>query len=181
MTTNFRLTDGLVNTRALIGFSREVLLPLSIVGVSFPTLANNWDDRNRLAAEVWRTVDEYYIDRTFNNQDWFKIRQSLVRTHYSDDQELFSAIKTSLSKLGDRYTRFLTPTQYEALYRLTQSEFVGIGAELASNDHDEVVVQSVSENSPAAEASFRAGDVLMEVNGISVAGLSEDSVLELFR
>ena len=38
-----------------------------------------WTDRNRLAAETWRTVDENFLDRTFNGQDWLKLRMNVVK------------------------------------------------------------------------------------------------------
>lgn len=34
---------------------------------------------NKVVAEAWTIVDATYVDRTFNNQDWFKIRQDLVK------------------------------------------------------------------------------------------------------
>ena len=36
----------------------------------------------KFAAEAWRTVDSTYLDRTFNGQDWFQIRQDLVQKKY---------------------------------------------------------------------------------------------------
>jgi len=57
----------------------------------FPYVAiaeDNWDDRNRLTAEVWRAIDEMYYDRTFNKQDWFKLRQDLVKRKFKDDAEV---------------------------------------------------------------------------------------------
>lgn len=49
---------------------------------------DQWDDRNRLAAELWRTVDEIYYDRSFNGNDWFAIRQSIVKKSYKNDEEV---------------------------------------------------------------------------------------------
>ena len=73
--------------------------------------AMEWTDRNRLAAETWRTVDDIYLDRTFNGQDWFKLRQDAVKRSYSSDEEVYKSLQTMLNKLGDKYTRYLTPAQ----------------------------------------------------------------------
>jgi hypothetical protein len=32
-----------------------------------------------VVAEAWSVVDATYVDRTFNNNDWFKIRQDVVK------------------------------------------------------------------------------------------------------
>ena len=65
-----------------------------------PSFADDWTDYNRLASETWRTVDELFLDRTFNNQDWFGIRQKLVKQTYSSNKEVYEALQNSLSKLG---------------------------------------------------------------------------------
>ena len=100
--------------------------------VSFqpPALAEEWTDRNRLAAEAWRAVDEIYYDRTFSGNDWFKLRQEIVKKDYKTDEEVYKNIATMLTKLGDKYTRFLAPAQYTALMNSAQGELTGVGLEL---------------------------------------------------
>ena len=75
--------------------------------LSLPVIADSssWTDRNRLAAETWRAVDEGYLDRTFGGQDWFKLRQEVVKKNYKSDEELYQSLTTMVSKLGDKYTR----------------------------------------------------------------------------
>lgn len=146
-----------------------------------PVAALAWDDRNRLIAEVWRTVDEYYVDRSFNGNNWFELRQQAIKRQYRTDEEAFAAIKEMLSPLGDKYTRFLTPSQYDALYRLTQAEVLGIGIEIGADPAGQVILQYITESSPAFEAGFQSGDVLLAVNGFDVSSKSEDDVAEVFR
>ena len=43
---------------------------------------DQWTDRNRLAADAWRAVDEIYYDRTFGGNDWFQLRQDIVKKSY---------------------------------------------------------------------------------------------------
>ena len=95
-----------------------------------PTMAEDWTDRNRLAAEAWRAVDEIYYDRTFNGNDWFKLRQEIVKKDYKTDEEVYKNIASMLTKLGDKYTRFLAPAQYTALMNSAQGELTGVGLEL---------------------------------------------------
>ena len=95
-----------------------------------PAFAEEWTDKNRLAAEAWRAVDEIYYDRTFNGNDWFKLRQEIVKTDYKTDEEVYTKISAMLTKLGDKYTRFLAPAQYTALMNSAQGELTGVGLEL---------------------------------------------------
>ena len=84
-----------------------------------------WTDRNRLAAETWRSVDEIFYDRTFNGQDWFKLRQQLVKKDFKTDEEVYDGIQKMLDMLGDKYTRYLTPAKYDALVNSAQGELTG--------------------------------------------------------
>ena len=65
-------------------------LAFSYFSSSVPVYGLDWTDRNRLAAEVWRSVDESFYDRTFNGNDWFKLRQDLVKKEYKSDEEVQS-------------------------------------------------------------------------------------------
>ena len=101
-----------------------------LVSSKSPVMAGDWNDQNRLAAEAWRAVDEIYYDRTFNGNDWFKLRQEIVKKDYKSDEEVYKNIASMLTKLGDKYTRFLAPAQYTALMNSAQGELTGVGLEL---------------------------------------------------
>jgi hypothetical protein len=64
--------------KSKVGALAPVLLGLSLgLGHVTGASAKDWDNRNRLAASTWRFVDQLYVDRTFNNLDWFKLRQGM--------------------------------------------------------------------------------------------------------
>lgn len=76
-----------------------------------------------------------------------------------------------LKKLGDKYTRFITPTKYEALRNsivgVKGEDVSGIGVTL-SNDKDSGRVKIVDtiEQSPAAETGLKRNSLVAEVNKI---------------
>ena len=157
----------------------SLLVPCSFMGAS---LAAEWTDRNRLAAETWRVVDEAYVDRTFNGKDWFKLRQELVKRDFKSDEELFVALKSMLSNLGDPYTRYLPPAQYSALINSAVGELTGVGLELLANvDDGSVRVVNVADGSPAIGSGILPGDVLLNVDGSPTEGLSPEEVASLIR
>ena len=147
-----------------------------------PVHAADWSDRNRLAAETWRTVDESYVDRTFNGMDWFKLRQGVVKREYKTDEAVYVAIRDMLANLGDPYTRYLPPAQYTALINSAVGELTGVGLELTTNAEDgSVRVVNVADGSPAIGSGILPGDVLVNVDGTPTAGLSAEEVAALIR
>jgi hypothetical protein len=70
----------------------------------------------KIVAQTWSIVDATFVDRTFNNNDWFKIRQNLIKRDYLDNDAAYKAIQEEMLKpLGDQYTRFIDPVKYAAL------------------------------------------------------------------
>ena len=69
-----------------------------------------------MVAQVWSVVDQGFVDRTFNNNDWMKLRQKAVKRDFASRDEAYEVITNELLKpLGDQYTRFIDPVKYEAL------------------------------------------------------------------
>eukprot|EP01039_Chlorochromonas_danica_P007141 gene7141-7894_t len=165
---------------------RRVVPTLTIAG-SFllgnvaPSTAGEWNDRNRLAAETWRTVDQLYMDRTFNGQDWFHLRQSIVKKTYDSDEAVYTAIKEMLNKLGDKYTRYLPPSQYETLMGSAQGQLIGIGVELGTREDGKIEILRVESDSPAEKSGLRHGDILVKVDGNNALQLSAEQVGALLR
>lgn len=145
--------------------------------------AQEWTDRNRLAAETWRAVDDLYIDRTFGGIDWYKLRQQVVKKSYKSDDELFKTLQEMVAKLGDKYTRYLSPVQYEALLNSAKGELIGIGVELVTADAGVggTMVARTEDGSPAQAAGMKRGDVIVNVDGSDAQGLSPEEVASLLR
>ena len=89
------------------------------------------------------------------------------------------------AKLGDKYTRFLPPAQYNALLNSAQGQLIGLGLELeqaldgAGNPY--TVVARVEEDSPAKEAGFMQGDVVIDVDGQNTEHSSPEETAALMR
>jgi hypothetical protein len=69
-----------------------------------------------LYLEAWRAVDRAYVDKGFNGQSWFRVREeALKKVPMANREETYSAIRQLLASLDDPFTRFLEPGQYAAL------------------------------------------------------------------
>lgn len=76
-----------------------------------------------------------------------------------------SAIKGYVKGLGDDYTEYLTKSEYEELLVNVTGDFVGIGIYMTKDNNGNVIVVAPIDDSPAAEADLRTGDIISKVNG----------------
>ena len=69
-------------------------LPLAVLLISAATFSLPekssavLSNEQRVVAEAWSIVDATFVDRTFNNNDWLKIRQTLVKRQYNSRDEV---------------------------------------------------------------------------------------------
>lgn len=79
------------------------------------------------------------------------------------------SLEGAVSKLHDRFSRYLDPKDYRRFRDLSNGEFSGVGIE-AAEDPRGVRVGRVFAKSPAAKAKIKTGDVIVAVNGRSIVG-----------
>jgi len=105
-------------------------------------------------------------------QAWDIIFQDYVDKDQLDAEALAQgAVRGMVEALDDPYTAYLDSTAYELSQRSLEGKFEGIGAHVAAQDGKVVIIAPIAD-SPAEKAGIRAGDVILEVDGQSVAGMS---------
>jgi carboxyl-terminal processing protease len=108
---------------------------------------------------------------------------SLVHERYVrdvPDQELVNeSLKGMISGL-DPHSAYMDPKEYREFTSNTRGEFGGIGAEL-TRDGGRVKVIAPIEDTPAARAGIRPGDIIERVDGKAVDGLDLNDVVERIR
>jgi carboxyl-terminal processing protease len=119
----------------------------------------------KFAAEAWRTVDSTYLDRSFNGVDWFQMRETLVNKKYKTPAEAQDAVAEMISKLGDKYTRYLPPAKYQSMVDTATGTLAGVGVEIATSKDGIVMVSDVEPNSPALKAGLLPNDLFVEGDG----------------
>lgn len=170
---NQRMTTTTQTNRNNIATTMASLaLAMSLCFVPFtsqPAHASGYSSitpEQKMTAEAWRTVDSTFLDRTFNGQDWFKMRQDIVKTKYNSMDEAQDAVATMMSKLGDKYTKYLTPAKYQSLVDTATGTLAGIGVEIATNKDELAIVSDVEPGSPAQKAGLLPKDIFLEGGGI---------------
>lgn len=74
-----------------------------------------------LFLDAWRAVDRAYVDKDFNGQAWFRVREQYMKKEsFNNRTETYAAIRKLLATLDDPFTRFLEPEKLSALRRGTQ-------------------------------------------------------------
>ncbi len=76
-----------------------------------------------------------------------------------------AAIDGMLKALGDRWSRYFQPTEFESFSQGLEGRYSGVGAWLRTDDRNHIVVASVQSGSPAAHAGLLAGDRVVSVAG----------------
>lgn len=168
----------------LIGGAIATTTTASVFGSAWTrcVLAALQDSPKVLVDQVWQLVNREYIDGNFNQQDWLATRQTLLSKEYSSNEQAYVAIREALQKLGDPYTRFMDPQQYQALTSQTSGEVSGIGIRMEVNEQSKrLTVLEAIENSPALQAGIRPGDEILAIDGKSTQQMAVEQASSLIR
>jgi carboxyl-terminal processing protease len=106
-----------------------------------------------------------------------------VRSEYVDSvnqDQLDAAAADGMVASLDPHSAFLDAAEYEAMRVSTTGHYSGVGLEVALQDGKVVVVAPI-EGSPADRAGVRAGDVLLEIDGLAVETGRLDAAIEQMR
>jgi carboxyl-terminal processing protease len=85
------------------------------------------------------------------------------------DDSLESAVKS----LNDRFSNYFSPKDYASFNEVTGGEFEGVGMTV-EQDPKGLRVISVYKGTPAAKGGLKAGDLIVAVDGKSLAGTSSE-------
>lgn len=97
----------------------------------------------------------------------------------SKEKLIEGAIKGLFYNL-DSNSQYYTEEEFQELLEFTSGDFVGIGIYI-TDKKDHVEVTEAIEGGPAHKKGIKAGDIILEINGQDVKGLTADEVAQLIR
>ena len=122
------------------------------------------------------------LDTPLLNQAWSIINKNYVTPDNVTSTMLNQgALRGMLQSLNDPYSAYLNPEAYKLEQSDVAGSFEGIGAQVAVNKDKQIIIAAPIENSPAAKAGLKAGDVILAVDGKSIVGLSLTETVLLIR
>lgn len=117
------------------------------------------------------------------NLDIFTSVMQGLNKNYVDEIQPGSLTKTAIDEMLkslDPYTEFIPESDMEDYKLMATGQYGGIGALIQKLDSF-VVVSQPYEGFPAYNAGLRAGDIILEINGVSVKGKSTQEVSEMLK
>ena len=102
------------------------------------------------------------------------------KTDLSNESLVTDALITSyVDAVGDRYSIFRTPVEYDDYSSNMSGKYIGIGVTVIQNENDLIEIVSTDEGSSAEAAGLLAGDVIFKVDGKSVIEIGYSAAIDL--
>lgn len=147
--------------RLLIAGGAVVALALSGATVASQTPRNETFRMLQLFGDTLAVVEQYYVVPV-------------------DNKKLIEAALAGMMTALDPHSNYLAPDGYSDLQERTSGEYSGVGLTISA-EGGLVKVISPMDDSPAARAGVKAGDVISAIDGQNASGLTVSEVSDKLR
>ena len=151
----------MISRRCSPWFAALIALALAGCNANNPHPASKADGDLALYRSVLERVHNSYVDPV------------------SDNKLIDNSLKGMLTGL-DPHSDYMSEAEYQEMLDDSAGEFAGIGAELTRDDSHPLVISPI-DDTPAARAGIRAGDVILRINGELTDGMSLKDVVTALR
>ncbi len=114
-----------------------------------------------LFGDVFQRVQEQYVEEV-------------------TDKKLIEAAISGMLQSLDPHSSYLSPESYKDMQVKTKGKFGGLGIEITMEDSVVKVVSPI-DDTPAANAGMKSGDLIIGINGESIRGLSINEAVSQLR
>ncbi|MGN1403164.1 MAG: S41 family peptidase [Ruminococcus sp.] len=128
------------------------------------------------------------IYRAYANQAEYgelaQLKATVEANYYTDvDEEsaMQGAMKGYVAGLGDSYSQYMTDEEYGKFQINEAGQTVIIGVTVTSTEEGYLLVNDVTEDSPAEAAGLQSGDEIIAIDGDDVAELGYSAALEAVK
>ena len=100
---------------------------------------------------------------------------------YDQDLHRQTTLKAMVAGLGDRWSYYLTPSQYQSTLAARANQYVGVGVTVSREDPNDLVILEVTPGGPAEEAGVQAGDIIRAVDGTDLTPENREDCIAAIR
>jgi carboxyl-terminal processing protease len=112
---------------------------------------------------------------------WAFVEEEFYGDLPSPEERVYGAIRGMVNAYGDENTAFIDPNRAAIFREDVSGSFEGIGAAVRMDEMGRLIIAEPFAGRPAAEAGLARGDVVLEVDGVSLQGLSLYEAIGLIR
>ena len=94
-----------------------------------------------------------------------------------EDKLMEGSIKGMFDSIGDPYTIYMTPSEYDSFVDETEGSFGGIGIQITLDDEGFVTIIAPIEDTPGERVGLKSGDKVIKVNGEDIVNKSLSEVV----
>lgn len=120
-----------------------------------------------LVAPDYAEISTNEVQSLIENDFYRKVPESRVSN---------GSINGMVGSLDDKFSNYFDPAQNKAFAQAISGQYTGVGVAVLE-DKRGLIASEVYEGSPAASARITKGDLITEVNGRSIGGLSDDAAV----
>ena len=140
----------ITKSRIFLGATAVALSTVAVTtaGIHFSrSQAHIQNSPKELVDEVWQIINHQYVDTNFNNLNWQEVRQEYLERSYTDQEQVYDAVREMLEQLGDPYTRFMDPEEFQNMQIDTSGELTGVGIQIAKDEETDrlIVIAPIEE------------------------------------
>lgn len=117
------------------------------------------------------------------NEVWKMLHNRYLRTDQIDDIKLMeAAISGMVNSLDDPFTVFFPKQEAEDFMQYLDGQLEGIGAQVDIDlDSGYVLIIAPLKDAPAEKSGLKSGDLIIEVDGVDIHGMSLDEAISLIK
>jgi carboxyl-terminal processing protease len=160
-------------------FIIAIMLTIAVLTISAPLLGCDYTFIPSDADK--KTLQDLPPEFLSESQAWQKLQENYVDQKQLDPKKIAQgAIRGMVQAVGDPYTEYYTPEDYQSTMIQLTGVFQGIGATISKKNNYIVIVAPVP-GSPAEKAGLKTGDVIMKIDGKSTIDMNSDVAAQKIR